>query len=121
MFKLALVVITAVFFVNPVQAAGDPSIPYLITDTQVNAPGFVKPVSLHDAEPHKLTVESLERIPNSSTMTSQSIQITQPDLDSCIAAMKRVVAPANNFGDIGSNGVETTRRAYCSPAMQGAE
>ena len=41
MFKLALVVITAVFFVNPVKAASDPSIPYLITDTQVNAPGFV--------------------------------------------------------------------------------
>ena len=121
MFKLVLVVITAVFFVNPVQAAGDPSIPYLITDTQVNVPGYVKPVSIHDAEPHKLTVESLEHLPNSSTMTSQSFQLSQPNLDSCIAAMKRIVAPANNFGNVGSNGVETTRRAYCSPAMQGAE
>ena len=121
MFKFLLVVITAVLFVNPAKAASDPSIPYFITDTQVSKPAFVKPVSPFDTYPHKLTVESLERIPNSSTMTSQSIQITQPDLDSCIAAMKRVVAPANNFGDIGSNGVETTRRAYCSPAMQGAE
>ena len=120
MFKLVLVVITAVFFVNPAKAA-DPSLPYLITNTQVTAPGFTKPVSIFDAEPHKLTVESVERMINSSTMTSQSIQITQPDLDSCIAAMKRVVAPANNFGNIGSTNVETTRRAYCSPAMQGAE
>ena len=38
MFKLALVVITAVFFVNPVKAASDPSIPYFITDTQVSKP-----------------------------------------------------------------------------------
>ena len=120
MFKLVLVVITAVFFVNPVKAA-DPSLPYFITDTQANAPGFVKPVSPFDTYPHKLTVESLERVVNSSSMTSQSIQITQPDLDSCIAAMKRIVAPANNFGNIGSTNVETTRRAYCSPAMQGAE
>ena len=121
MFKLALVVITAIFFVNPAQAAGDPSIPYLITDTQVNVPGYVKPVSPFDTYPHKLTVESLERVINSSAMTSQSIQMTQPDLDSCIAAMKRIVAPANNFGNIGSTNVETTRRAYCTPAMQGAE
>ena len=55
MFRLVLVVITAVFFVNPVQAAGDPSIPYLITDTQVNVPGYVKPVSIHDAEPQQLS------------------------------------------------------------------
>ena len=120
MFKLILVVITAVFFVNPAQAA-DPSIPYFITDTQVSVPGYTKPNSIFDAEPHKLTVESLERMPNSSTMTSQSFQLSQPNLDSCIAAMKRIVAPANNFDNIGSNGVETTRRAYCSPAMQGAE
>ena len=121
MFKLVLVVITAVFFVNPVKAAGGASTPYLITDTQANAPGFVKPVSPFDTYPHKVTMESLERVINSSTMTSQTIQITQPDLDSCIAAMKRLVAPANNFGNIGSTNVETTRRAYCSPAMQGAE
>ena len=70
MFKFLLVLITAVFFVNPVQAAGDPSIPYLITDTQVNAPGFMKPVSIHDAEPHKLTVESLEHLPKSNPKTS---------------------------------------------------
>lgn len=121
MFKLVLVVITAVFFfVNTAQAA-DPSTPYFITDTQVTVPGYTKPVSPFDTYPHKLTVESLERVINSSTMTSQSIQITQPDLDSCIAAMKRIVAPANNFGNIGSTNVETTRRAYCSPAMQGAE
>ena len=121
MFKLVLVVITAVFFVNPVKAASDPSLPYLITDTQANTPGFVKPVSLFDEEPHKLTVESLERVINSSAMTSQSFQLSQPNLDSCIAAMKRIVAPTNNFGNIGSTNVETTRRAYCSPAMQGAE
>ena len=121
MFKFLLVLITAVFFVNPAKAAGDPSLPYLITDTQATVPGYTKPVSPFDTYPHKLTVESLERVINSSTMTSQSIQITQPDLDSCIAAMKRVVAPANNFGNIGSTNVETTRRAYCSPAMQGAE
>jgi len=120
MFKLALVVITAVFFVNPAQAA-DPSIPYFITDTQATVPGYTKPVSQFDTYPHKLTVESLERVVNSSTMTSQSFQLSQPDLDSCIAAMKRIVAPANNFGNIGATNVETTRRAYCSPAMQGAE
>lgn len=120
MFKFLLVVITAVFFVNTAQAA-DSSLPYFITDTQVNAPGFVKPTSPFDTHPHKLTGESLERVINSSSMTSQSIQITQPDLDSCIAAMKRFVAPANNFGKIGATNVETTRRAYCSPAMQGAE
>ena len=101
MFKLVLVVITAVFFVNPVKAA-DPSLPYFITDTQANAPGFVKPVSIFDAEPHKLTVESVERMINSSTMTSQSFQLSQPNLDSCIAAMKRIVAPANNFGNSAS-------------------
>jgi len=121
MFKFLLVFITAVFFVNTAQAASDPSIPYFITDTQVAVPGYTKPVSRFDTYPHKLTVESLERVINSSTMTSQSIQITQPDLDSCIAAMKRLVAPANNFGNIGATNVETTRRAYCSPAMQGAE
>jgi hypothetical protein len=117
---LLSIILLAVFFVNPVKAA-DPSLPYFITDIQANAPGFVKPVSPFDTYPHKLTVESLERVINSSTMTSQSIQLTQPDLDSCIAAMKRIVAPANNFGNIGSTNVETTRRAYCSPAMQGAE
>ena len=100
MFKLVLVVITAVFFVNPVKAASDPSLPYLITDTQANTPGFVKPVSLFDEEPHKLTVESLERVINSSAMTSQSFQLSQPNLDSCIAAMKRIVAPTNNFGNL---------------------
>ena len=120
MFKFLLVLITAVFFVNPVKAA-DPSIPYLITDTQATVPGYTKPVSPFDTYPHKLTVESVERMINSSTMTSQSFQLSQPNLDSCIAAMKRIVAPANNFGNIGANGVETTRRAYCSPAMQGAE
>ena len=121
MFKFLLVLITAVFFVNPVKAASDPSIPFLITDAQANSPGFVKPISPFDTYPHKLTVESLERVINSSAMTSQSFQVTQPDLDSCIAAMKRIVAPANNFGNIGSTNVETTRRAYCTPAMQGAE
>ena len=118
--KYLLSIILLVVSFN-VAAAGGPSTPYFITDTQVSNPAFVKPVSQFDTYPHKLTVESLERVPNFSTMTSQSFQITQPDLDSCIDAMKRVVAPANNFGNIGSNGVETTRRAYCSPAMQGAE
>lgn len=121
MFKFLSILITAVFFVNTAQAAGGASTPYLITDTQANAPGFVKPVSPFDTYPHKVTMESLERVIGSSTMTSQTIQITQPDLDSCINAMKRLVAPANNFGNIGSINVETTRRAYCSPAMQGAE
>ena len=102
MFKVLLVVATVVFFTNPAKASSDMSIPYLITDTQVSTPGFVKPVSQYDTYPHKLTVETLARVNGSSVATSESIQFTQPNLDACIGAMKRIIASASDFGNLGS-------------------
>lgn len=121
MFKFLLVAFTAAFLVNPAKASSDFSIPYLITDTQVRVPGFVKPVSQFDTYPHKLTVETLSRVNVSSVATSESFQLTQPNLDACIGAMRRIIASANDFGNLGSQSTNTTRRAYCTPAMQGAE
>lgn len=120
--KLIFVLILTLSFIVPAQATTtDASLPYLITDVQVSAPGFVKPVSQFDTYPHKLTIETLARVSGSSVATSTSFQFTQPNLDACIWAMKRIIASANDFGNIGSQNTNTTRKAYCTPAMQGAE
>lgn len=120
--KVIFVLILVFSFIAPVQAATtDASLPYLITDTQASDPSWTKPVSPLDTYPHKLTVETLARINGSSVATSESFQLTQPNLSACIDAMKRIIASANDFGNLGSQNTNTTRRAYCTPAMQGAE
>lgn len=115
LFLLLLLVSVNVF-------ASDASTPTFITSDQVLAPGWTKPVSPFDTYPHKMTGETLNRINGTSTLTSHSMQITQPNLDACIAAMKRFVSISNDFVNIvDSVAVNTKRKAYCTPAMQGAE
>jgi len=121
MFKLLLVIIIAVFFVNPVKA--DTINPFFITDVEVNTAGFTKPVSPFDTYPHKVTIEVIGRVNSSSQATSHVIQISQPTLDDCIKVLKRVGGDKVDlrFDPFSGTGINSSRRAYCTPAMQGAE
>lgn len=122
MKSVILVTIFLVVFQSNAQASTDPSIPTFITSDQVLTPGWTKPVSPYDTQPHKMTGESMIRINGTNTLTSHTMKVTQPNLDACIGAMKRFVSDTNAMGDIVSPvATNTKRKAYCTPALQGAE
>lgn len=107
-------------FVNPVKA--DTINPSFITDVEANTAGFTKPVSRFDTYPHKVTIEVIGRVNGSSQATSHVIQISQPTLDDCIKVLKRVGGDKVDlrFDPFSGTSINSSRRAYCTPAMQGA-
>ena len=114
MFKVLLIVLTALFFVNPAQASNI-SDPYFITDVQANAPGFSPVPTNYDGSTWMLTVEQTNRNVMLSAIASSVYQVTQPSKEVCIDAMKRAVKV--QLDPLGGSNMAVTRRAYCTPAL----